>query len=552
MRKLSLVNTIIALSILLFSIQLVSSLSSLIRVNTMGHHIGDIETILMPLTEKVILITEHQLKQEIEFERAFRFTLMNDKKEHFKHAIQVFNTLNSSIKKENKDIHHLLQQAITVLTEDNGKKQIAELLKSNTWIQEHHADWVTKVEKVFSLLILGKTGEAYAFAEQVESQAVELEKKVILMLNKIEKLTEHNLHELKGEEEYILKAAIVILITSLFVAIMMTRYVTKNLTKEIAQLREAITSISNGDLISVSTSRLANEFGINQMRQNLYDVLSLVDSSSNEMLGASTELAQVSADVSQTIDQQAIEIEQISSAIAQMEATSGEVAQYAESTQTSTRSAADTAFKSKEAIENAMSLISQLTLSLNSSSNDIKELETHSTQIGSVLGVIKGIADQTNLLALNAAIEAARAGEQGRGFAVVADEVRNLAQRTQESTIEIENMIELFSHGTNEAVKSMLQSTQQGEASKQATQGTNAKIDEIQIIVDEINDMNNQIATAAEQQASTAQELSRNTVSINTLANENLTSVAHVSTASEELAQISMQLKKQLTKFTLA
>jgi methyl-accepting chemotaxis protein len=270
------------------------------------------------------------------------------------------------------------------------------------------------------------------------------------------------------------------------------------------------------------------------------------------MLHASNELAQVSADVSKTIDQQALQIEQISSAMTEMEATSVEVAHHAESTKASTLCATEQVLESKATIENAMNLISQLTISLESSSNNIKELETHSGQISSVLNVINGIADQTNLLALNAAIEAARAGEQGRGFAVVADEVRNLAKRTQESTIEVENMIGLFTRGTSEAVLSMAQSTIQGNSSKTATQDTNNIISDIQLAIHEINDMNDQIATAAEEQSCTTKELSRNTVSINQLSNDNLTSVSQISHASEELAQISMQLQEQLSQFTLS
>jgi len=520
----------------------------------MGHHIEKIENFLMPLIKKTTLITEHQLEQEVAFERAFRFALIADTSadEHFKHATQTFTVLNSNINEELKDSHHILQQALNNLTDKDTQVRIAQLLKNNIWIEEHHANWVIEVNKAFSLLALGRIPQANALAEHIETEAVALEKQVTTMLNKIETYSEHTLHELKNEEESILMTAIVILIVSFLVAIALTHYVIQNLTKNISQLRAAITRISGGDLITKVTSRLGKEFDINIMRQNLHKTLCIVDSSTHEMLGASTELAKISADVKQTIDQQAREIEKISSAMVQMKATSVEVARHAESTQASTRSVTEKVLKSKETTNNAMSLISALNQSLDSSSDNIQKLADQSSQISSVLSVIKGIADQTNLLALNAAIEAARAGEQGRGFAVVADEVRNLAKRTQDSTVEIEEMIEQFTRGTKDAVLSMSQSTAQGNSSKSATLETNIKMNEIQIAINEINDMNNQIATAAEQQSCTSQELSRNTVSISKLSNDNLTSVSQISTASEELAQISMQLKEQLTHFKLS
>ena len=554
MKNLSLVNTIIILAITLFTIQLISSLSSIIRINTMGVHIQEIAGIFMPLTKNTTLITEHQLAQEIEFERVFRFALIADARanKNFKHAVQAFNSLNSSIEKELNESHHLLELATEELTDENALAQIAELKKINDWIEKHHADWVVEVEKTFALLALGKTQEVKDLAEHIETEAVALEKQVTGMLKKIELFTEESLHNLKSEEEYVLMVAGIILLISFIVTLLATRYVTKNVSQNISELRDSIARISKGDLVTKVTSSLSKEFGINLMRQSLYKTLSIVESSSHKMLHASNELAQVSADVSKTIDQQALQIEQISSAMTEMEATSVEVAHHAESTKASTLCATEQVLESKATIENAMNLISQLTISLESSSNNIKELETHSGQISSVLNVINGIADQTNLLALNAAIEAARAGEQGRGFAVVADEVRNLAKRTQESTIEVENMIGLFTRGTSEAVLSMSQSTIQGNSSKTATQDTNNIISDIQSAIHEINDMNDQIATAAEEQSCTSKELSRNTISINQLSNDNLLSVSQISKASEELAQISMQLKEQLSQFTLS
>jgi methyl-accepting chemotaxis protein len=234
-----------------------------------------------------------------------------------------------------------------------------------------------------------------------------------------------------------------------------------------------------------------------------------------------------------------------------MEETSLEVARHAENTQSFTAKVTSTTYETKSITNDAMTSISQLTDSLELSSKNIFDLEKHSENIASVLGVIKGIADQTNLLALNAAIEAARAGEQGRGFAVVADEVRNLAKRTQESTIEIENMIALFSKGTSDAVNSMTDSITHGQKSNEATAESNNKLDEIQTAIEEINAMNNQIATAAEEQSCTTQVLSKNTIRVNQLSNDNATSIAQISDASKELTEIAKSLKQCLSTLSL-
>jgi methyl-accepting chemotaxis protein len=235
-----------------------------------------------------------------------------------------------------------------------------------------------------------------------------------------------------------------------------------------------------------------------------------------------------------------------------MEATAVEVARHASNTQSSTTSMTNKADQSSVIILKAMNSMTELTSSLTDCSQNIQELEEHSSSIKSVLMIIKGIADQTNLLALNAAIEAARAGDQGRGFAVVADEVRTLAQRTQESTIEIEKTIGLFTTGTTQAVGSMSSSSAHGEICYQATSDSNHNIEAIQSSIAQINEMNIQIAAAAEQQACTSQELSRNAVVISKLTSENVSSGNRVSVASEQLASLAKQLSDKIVQFKLA
>lgn len=245
------------------------------------------------------------------------------------------------------------------------------------------------------------------------------------------------------------------------------------------------------------------------------------------------------------------ETEQVVSAITEMSATADSVAQDAAKTAMNTKKANDEALLSKSTVTKATNSVIALVSEVESASLSINTMSDNTDQVISVLGVIGAIADQTNLLALNAAIEAARAGEQGRGFAVVADEVRSLAARTQESTAEINAILETLHHDAENAVNAMNVTKVSCQKTADNTSQVTDSLDSVTDFIVEINDLSTQIATASEEQSSVSEEVSRNMVNIHDMVQE-LTKNGQASIDStQNLASANAQLEALVAKFKL-
>ncbi len=337
----------------------------------------------------------------------------------------------------------------------------------------------------------------------------------------------------------------------LFVALFISRMITVPLANVVKRAKAIAAGDLSGDILVVKgKDELADlTHAVNDMSCNLKDVVQQIAGSSQQMGSASEELSAITAQTSQSIFEQQSQTEMVASAMNEMSTTVQEVSRSVSGTAQAAEAATQETLGGQRMVEDAVKAIEQLAGQIEHASAVIHQLEEDSENINSVLEVIKGVAEQTNLLALNAAIEAARAGEQGRGFAVVADEVRTLAGRTQESTEEINGVIDKLQAGSRKAVEVMAKSREEVlTVVEQATKAGGA-LSEIAASVERINDMSTQIASVAEQQSATVEEINRNVTNITTMASETSTGAQQTASASGDLARLGTEMQTLVSRF---
>lgn len=294
-------------------------------------------------------------------------------------------------------------------------------------------------------------------------------------------------------------------------------------------------------------SRLAAAF--NTFIARVQDTVRHVMDSSGKVSGSAAGVLDVTLATGDGVQRQRSEIESVATAMNEMTATVQEVARNAAHAAVAATEANGEAQSGRRVVEESIQSIRTLAADIVATAESIDRLSADSDAIGSVMDVIRGIAEQTNLLALNAAIEAARAGEHGRGFAVVADEVRTLAQRTQQSTREIQTMIERLQSGARDAVAAMERGRERTETTVRQAAGAGESLAAITRSVASISDMNTQIATAAEEQSAVAEEINRNIATINSVADETAAGAAQTASASEALAALATDLQAAVARF---
>jgi len=324
----------------------------------------------------------------------------------------------------------------------------------------------------------------------------------------------------------------------------------------VIKLQQVMRKLAHGDL-SVradvdgdnEVSQLSND--VNQTAEQLHNTVEELSRISEEVASASTELAAVMTQAQANAQQELAEIEQVASAVNELSSTADNVSDNAQVADSTAREADQLAKSGLDIFEESSQASAQMGDALNEAAQVVLTLKEQSEQINDVIEVIRGVSEQTNLLALNAAIEAARAGESGRGFAVVADEVRMLAARTQESTGEIQAIIEELQKQSGLANDSMQLSLEMLAKNNELSLQANSALQGITESVTNINDANTQVATAAEQQSQVTQDINRNVVNMSELVNQNVSGICQSASASTELSTLAEKQKAQLSFFKL-
>ena len=407
---------------------------------------------------------------------------------------------------------------------------------------------------------LVKSGRRQAAEDAVSSKLNGYADDMVAKLAELTRLNQQGASAAAGKTSDVygdsVKMVLALAIASVIATIVLALMLTRSIVGPISQALQVARTIASGDLsqrVQVEGSDEPAELlkALAAMRDSLSDTIEGISNASSQLASASEELNAVPEDSARGLRQQNNELEQAATAVNEMTAAVEEVARNAASTSDASRETDEHSRNGQDQVRQTVSSINALTNDLTETAENVESLAAEVNSITQMLDVIRAVAEQTNLLALNAAIEAARAGEQGRGFAVVADEVRALAHRTQQSTTEIEQMIGSVQKGAGNAVQAMQGSTSMAATTLRLAQAAGEALEGVTRAVSSINERNLVIASASEEQVQVAREVDRNLVNIRDLSTQSAAGAEQTNSASQELSRLAVQLRDLVARFRL-
>jgi len=461
-------------------------------------------------------------------------------------------TAEDRVQKARNDLNNSLDLLNPLLVSEQGKATYASLRGAVKAYLDVHDRYLTAVragDESTILALTNSTGEMTQAADKVQG-----------LIQKLNELIDGKVKREDGNAtaayEQAKDVTIIVVLLALAATIALAVLFTRSLVAPIGRALGVAERIANNDFSQAVAPDGTDEPGrllaaLGQMQANLRRTLTELSDSSNQLASTSEEMAAVTDDALRGIQRQNDEIAQSATAMNQMSVAVDEVANNAVLASEAARTSSTAAEQGHAQVEQTVTSINDLQGSVDRAAGELDALADQVRSIGGVLEVIRGVADQTNLLALNAAIEAARAGEAGRGFAVVADEVRALAHRTQQSTAQIEDMVVAIQAGTDKAVSSMAESSERARVSVEVAQAAGAALEDITSAIAQINARNLNIASATEEQAQVAREVDRSLVSIRDLSAQTAAGAEQTAAAGNDLSRLAVDLNGTVMRFKL-
>lgn len=537
-----------------------SMIISITQVQSIGKDLVSIAEYDLPLSNSLSIVTEHQLEQAIQFEKILHYSAyMNSKPSaltRLNTAKDKFYTLAKKVKKELKDSVLLAEKAKAHTSIDEEISEFAMVKRQLGKIIHEYDEYYNHADEAILEISAGNLEHAEELAEKVEHEEEQIAEEITALSHEIHSFTEASALKAEHHEEQVIINLTILVIFATLLSALLSWFISRSINIRLIELMAIVKTVSSGDLTADISDVGKDEItelkkGVAEMRDSLLRTINSISEQTITLNTTSDVLSENSKESVNNSHSQQHELEQLASSMNEMASASQDVANNINDTAEIANNAQQETDSAKEKLSTLLNDIQNLSEQFSVAEQAISVVRAESENINSVLDVIKGIADQTNLLALNAAIEAARAGEQGRGFAVVADEVRTLATRTQQSTTEINKTIEKLQQGSLAAVEVMQQSSKQVQ--NMVDEGIKVRDSLLQASesVTHISDMSRQVATATEEQSVATEEINRNVVNITAMGEGVINSTNEISASTTDISNVSAHFIKLIKEFKI-